>query len=158
MWVAHRAPKLAHWEECTNTAPAEGSGPSLSVRMDSGNFHCLAGLEAPHPSPPPTPAETSSVPRKRWRGQMPAQPRRAAHQIGAIFSPSLQRLTSAEQWWPAWGTHLREHVLAGSQGDDGESAPKLQGREVAVLGSTWSSSWVSGPGGKVASASLRAWV
>ena len=80
---------------------------------------------------------------------MPAQPRRAAHQIGAIFSPSLQRLTSAEQWWLAWGTHLREHVLAGSQGDDGESAPKLQGREVAVLGSTWSSSWVSGPGGKV---------
>lgn len=64
MWVAHGAPKLAHWEECSNTAPAEGSGPSLSVRMDSGNFHRLAGLEDPHPSTPPTPAETSSVPRE----------------------------------------------------------------------------------------------
>ena len=35
---------------------------------------------------------------------------------------------------------------------------RFQGREVAVLGATWSSSWVSGPGGKVGLASLRAWV
>lgn len=59
---------------------------------------------------------------------MPAQPRGAAHQIGTIFSPALQSLTSAEQWWPAWGTHLRQHVLAGAQGDDGESTPKASGK------------------------------